>query len=233
MISTHHFLLNIRRLLTQMIASYLVFVAGLLIPGAMVHAADAPKPKPNLLIILADDLGFADLGCQDSPDVKTPHIDSIAVNGVRCTAGYFTAPQCSPSHAGLLSGRYQKHFGHKGNPKFTLMLMRGGKTIADHLKAAGYATAHFGKWHLGFESAEDAPKEIRESKDQMLPTQQGFDESFGYADYTKAAKSGGDMAPAAHSADGWPGCKRLESYRLVGKNHLGHAVRASRSSFGC
>jgi arylsulfatase A-like enzyme len=156
--------------------------------------------RPNVLILLADDLGYADLGCQDSPDVKTPRIDSLAQNGVRCTAGYVTAPQCSPSRAGLLSGRYQQRFGHEGNPNFPIMLMHGGKTIADHLKAAGYATGQFGKWHLGFESAEEAPKEIRETKDQMLPTQHGFDESFGYADYAKAAKEGGDIAPAPHHA---------------------------------
>ncbi len=156
--------------------------------------------RPNVLILLADDLGYADLGCQGSPDVKTPRIDSLAQNGVRCTAGYVTAPQCSPSRAGLLSGRYQQRFGHEGNPNFPLMLMHGGKTIADHLKAAGYATGQFGKWHLGFELAEEAPKEIRETKDQMLPTQHGFDESFGYADYAKAAKEGGDIAPAPHHA---------------------------------
>lgn len=157
--------------------------------------------KPNILILLADDLGYADLGCQGSPDIKTPRIDSLAANGVRCTAAYVTAPQCSPSRAGLMSGRYQQRFGHEGNPNFPLMLMRGGRTIADHLKTAGYATAHFGKWHLGFESAEAAPKEIRESKDQMLPTQHGFDESFGYADYAKAARKGSDIAPAPHAYD--------------------------------
>lgn len=160
----------------------------------------APSLKPNILMMLCDDLGYADLGCQGAPDVKTPRIDSIATNGVRCTAGYVTAPQCSPSRAALLSGRYQQRFGHEGNPNFPLMLMHGCRTIADHLKAAGYTTAHFGKWHLGFASAEDAPKEIRGSKDQMLPTQHGFDESFGFVDYAKAAKNGGDMAPAPRHA---------------------------------
>ncbi|MBL9145862.1 MAG: sulfatase-like hydrolase/transferase [Verrucomicrobiaceae bacterium] len=157
--------------------------------------------SPNVLLILADDLGYADLGCQGSPDVKTPNIDSLALNGVRCTAGYVTAPQCSPSRAGLLSGRYQQQFGHEGNPNFPLMLMRGGRTMADHLKAAGYATAHFGKWHLGFSDLGTAPKDIAASNDQMLPTQHGFDESFGYNDYEKVAKKGGDIAPAPHAYD--------------------------------
>lgn len=157
--------------------------------------------RPNILVILADDLGYADLGCQGSPDVKTPQIDSLASNGVRCTAGYVTAPQCSPSRAALLCGRYQQRFGHEGNPNFPLMLMRGGKTIADYLKTAGYATGHFGKWHLGFEDAEKAPKEIRDGKSQMLPTQHGFDESFGYSDYEKVARKGTDIPPSPHARD--------------------------------
>lgn len=173
-------------------------ILSVLLSASFGHAAEA---KPNIVVILADDLGYADLGCQSSPDVKTPNIDSLAANGIRCTAGYITAPQCSPSRAGLLSGRYQQRFGHEGNPNFPLMLMRGGRTIADHLKAAGYATGHFGKWHIGFEDAAKAPKEIRESKDQMLPTQHGFDESFGYDDYAKVAQKGSDILPSPHSRD--------------------------------
>ena len=169
--------------------------------GTTLHAADASAKKPNIVVILADDLGYADLGCQGSPDVKTPNIDSIATNGVRCTAGYVTAPQCSPSRAGLMSGCYQQRFGHEGNPNFPLMLMGGGKTIADHLKGAGYATGHFGKWHLGFSDLGSPPKEIRESNDQMLPTQHGFDESFGYPDYEKVAQKGSDIAPSPHAHD--------------------------------
>lgn len=168
---------------------------------AAVRAADLAPQNPNIVIILADDLGYADLGCQGSLDVQTPHIDSLAANGLRCTAGYVTAPQCSPSRAGLLSGHYQQRFGHEGNPNFPLMLMRGGRTIADWLKASGYATAHFGKWHLGFSDLGSAPKEIRESRDQMLPTQHGFDESFGYPEYDKVAKLGGNIAPAPHAHD--------------------------------
>jgi len=181
--------------------SILTLTALLLAPLGALHAADTPAKKPNIVVMLADDLGYADLGCQGSPDVKTPQIDSLAANGVRCTAGYVTAPQCSPSRAGLMSGRYQQRFGHEGNPNFPLMLMGGGKTIADHLKAAGYATGHFGKWHLGFSDLGSAPKEIRESKDQMLPTQHGFDESFGYPEYAKAAKKGSDIAPSPRAKD--------------------------------
>jgi hypothetical protein len=170
----------------------LLLIALLLAPLAALCAAEAPKPKPNILVILADDLGYADLGCQGSADVKTPHIDSLAAYGVRCTAGYVTAPQCSPSRAGLLSGQYQQRFGHEGNPNFPLMLMRGRKIVPEYLKASGYATAHFGKWHLGFSDLGSAPQEIGDSQDQMLPTQHGFDESFGYPEYNKAAIKGSD-----------------------------------------
>lgn len=186
-------------LFRAMRSSFCFLFALALILAAMPHTAGAARP--NVLLIFADDLGYADLGCQGSPDVQTPRIDSLAANGIRCTAGYVTAPQCSPSRAGLLSGRYQQHFGHEGNPQFPLMLMRGGKTIAAHLKAAGYRTGHFGKWHLGFSDLGSAPEEIRQSNDQMLPTQHGFDESFGYPDYNAAAQKGSDIPPAPHAYD--------------------------------
>lgn len=182
------------------VSNVATIITGLLLsPLAALYAAESSKP--NVIIILADDLGYADLGCQRSPDVKTPNIDSLASNGVRCTAGYATAPQCSPSRAGLMSGRYQQRFGHEGNPNFPLTLMSNSKTIADHLKAAGYATAHFGKWHLGFEDKASAPKEMVEKGDWMAPAQHGFDESFGYADYAKAAKKGSDIPPSLHARD--------------------------------
>ena len=76
------------------------------------HAAS----KPNIIIIVADDLGYADLGIHGCKDIHTPHIDSIAKNGVRCTSGYVSGPYCSPTRAGLLTGRYQQRFGHEFNP---------------------------------------------------------------------------------------------------------------------
>lgn len=77
----------------------LPLLALLLAPQATLQAADARKP--NIIVILADDLGYADLGCRGSKDVISPHMDSLAANGVRCTAGYVSAPQCCPSRAGL------------------------------------------------------------------------------------------------------------------------------------
>ena len=114
------------------------FVALLLAPPVTLHAADAPR-KPNFLIILADDLGYADLGCQGSREAVTPQIDSLAANGVRCTAGYVTAPQCCPSRAGLITGRYQNRFGFEANWPAALSgkagLPTSERTVADQLRA--------------------------------------------------------------------------------------------------
>src|SRR6478609_681316 len=102
--------------------------------------AFAATDRPNIIVIVADDLGYADLGCQgQSKDVKTPNIDTIAAHGVRFTNGYVSCPVCSPTRAGLLTGRYQQRFGHEFNPgpagkaeaNFGLPLNQ--KTIADYL----------------------------------------------------------------------------------------------------
>ena len=77
--------------------------------------SDASRP-PNIVIILADDLGYADLGFQGGRDIPTPHLDALAASGVRCTSGYVSGPYCSPTRAGLLTGRYQQRFGHEFNP---------------------------------------------------------------------------------------------------------------------
>jgi arylsulfatase A-like enzyme len=76
--------------------------------------AGGPR-RPNLVLIVADDLGYAELGCQEASDVRTPHIDAIARHGVRFTSGYVTAPVCSPSRAGLMTGRYPQRLGHELN----------------------------------------------------------------------------------------------------------------------
>ena len=134
--------------------------------------ASAAAPRANVLVILADDLGYQDLGCQGSPDIRTPHIDSLAKNGIRCTSGYVSSCMCSPSRAGLLTGRSQSRFGHEINwegddPTGRKGLPLDQRTIADRLKAAGYRTGMVGKWHLG-----DAP--------QFHPLKRGFDEMFGF-----------------------------------------------------
>ena len=144
-------------------------------PAAALQPASAPVGrKPNVVLIVADDLGYADLGCQgQSKDVRTPHIDSIAKAGVRFTSGYVSGPVCSPTRAALLTGRYQQRFGFEQNPRgqaeenvFGLPLDQ--VTLPQQLKKAGYATGMFGKWHLGHGKG-------------MLPHERGFDEFFGFA----------------------------------------------------
>jgi arylsulfatase A-like enzyme len=87
-----------------------------MLQGASVHGADRPNRQPNILVIVADDLGYADLGCQGCKDIPTPNIDTLAQNGVRFTSGYASCPVCSPTRAGLLTGRYQQRFGPEFNP---------------------------------------------------------------------------------------------------------------------
>src|SRR4051794_38343436 len=119
---------------------FLLASLALLLATGIARSAD--KAKPNIVVILADDLGYGDLGCQGCPDVPTPHIDTIAKNGVRFTNGYVSCPVCGPTRAGLMTGRYQQPFGHElnpaGSPKqaeayYGLPLTE--KTMADYLKA--------------------------------------------------------------------------------------------------
>lgn len=122
-----------------------VMVSLGLIAGTAV-SGNAADRKPNFLIILSDDVGWAEYGFQGSQDIPTPHIDSIAKNGVRFTQGYVSGTYCSPTRAGLLTGRYQTRFGHE----FNSVAQRSGldlneKTLADRLKPLGYATCAVGK----------------------------------------------------------------------------------------
>jgi len=112
------------------------------------------EQRPNVVVVFTDDHGYADLSCQDVlPDVRTPHIDALAADGVRMTNGYVTAPQCVPSRGGLMTGRYQNSFGlesnTQGQQKDGLKGFNEATTIAERLKRAGYATGMAGKWHLG------------------------------------------------------------------------------------
>jgi arylsulfatase A-like enzyme len=138
-----------------------------------ISAAEESTRMPNLIILLADDLGYGELGCQGNKEIPTPHIDGIAKRGVRFTQGYVTAPNCSPSRAGLLTGKYGTRFGHEFNPTgakneepgFGLPLSQ--KTLADSLQKTGYVNGLIGKWHLG----GTAP---------YHPFRRGFDEFFGF-----------------------------------------------------
>lgn len=132
-----------------------------------------PPRKPNIIVILADDLGYGDLGVYGGTEIPTPNLDALARGGVRFTDGYVTCPICAPTRAALLSGRYQQRFGFEHNPGPEAQaapgfgLPRSERTLAEKLKDAGYATGMFGKWHLGY-------------KDELQPHQRGFDEFFGF-----------------------------------------------------
>ena len=123
----------------------------------------------NVILIVADDMGYADSGITGLKDFATPNIDSIAKDGVFCTQAYVTSPVCSPSRAGFLTGCYQQRFGHEHNgsgpPPFGLPLNQ--LTMGDHFKATGSVTGAIGKWHLG------------ESFEQH-PLSRGFDEFVGF-----------------------------------------------------
>jgi arylsulfatase A-like enzyme len=120
-------------------------LASCLALGTALVAAESARP--NVLVILTDDQGYADLGVQGlRSEVKTPHLDALAAGGVRCTAGYVTAPQCSPSRAGLLTGRYQQRFGFDDIAAGPLP--EAEMTLAERLTAVGYRCGFVGKWHL-------------------------------------------------------------------------------------
>lgn len=139
------------------------------------HAADRAE-KPNVLLIYTDDHGWADLGLQGAdPDIRTPHLDQLAKDGVRFTRGFVSAPQCVPSRAGVITGRYQQRFGVEDNRKGPLPLSE--RTIAELLKPAGYLSGWVGKSHLDIDSRDGVPKTARIRRDH-LPHRQGFDEYF-------------------------------------------------------
>ena len=124
--------------------------------------------KPNVLVIITDDQGYADVGFHGCKDIPTPHIDALAHGGVECTNGYVTCPVCAPSRAGLMSGRYQQRSGFQDNSwSAKTGLSTNATTMADVLKANGYSTLAIGKWHLG-------------QLPQYRPLVRGFTDHFGF-----------------------------------------------------
>ena len=156
--------------------------AGKLIGAAFVlgvsiiyFAFESPDQKsiqesknPNIVIILADDQGYADIGYHDHPpEISTPAIDKLASTAVRFTNGYASAYVCAPTRAGLLTGRYQQRFGFYEASDSREGMPLSEKTLAEYLKEEGYATGIFGKWHLGLDY-------------DYRPLQRGFDEFYGF-----------------------------------------------------
>lgn len=129
--------------------------------------------RPNVVVIIADDLGYGETGMMGNDEIPTPHIDSLAADGLLCEAGYVTAPYCSPSRAGILTGKYQARFGYDINPTGQRNLLpQAGLpetevTFVERLSDAGYKTGLVGKWHLG----ATQPKH---------PLRKGFQEFYGF-----------------------------------------------------
>lgn len=149
----------------------LMLMLMLIWAGVWLAAPAAAAERPNVLVIMADDLGYGDLGVHGGRSVPTPHLDALAAAGVRCTNAYVSAPYCSPARAGFLTGRAQTRFGHEFNPHVgderQLGLPTQLRTIADEVRGAGYATGLVGKWHQGFSPLHH-------------PQSRGFDEFFGF-----------------------------------------------------
>ena len=165
-------------------------LALILVGGAVAAAADR---KPNILLIVGDDMGYADLGVHGCKDIPTPNLDALANSGVRFTNGYVSCPYCSPTRAGLLTGRYQNRFGHEFNPGAKgpdIGLPLTEATLADRLQKAGYATGLVGKWHLG-------------NGEKYHPRKRGFDEFFGFLGGAHAyfPGKGQDILRGTESAD--------------------------------
>lgn len=147
----------------------LVFFVLFLVVSAQ---AQHSKLSPNVIIILADDLGNADVGFNGCKDIPTPHIDNIAQRGVIFINGYVSYGVCGPSRAGLLTGRYQDRFGFSRNPLFApndpqMGLPLSEETLADALKQAGYKSLAIGKWHMG-------------AHESLHPLKRGFDDFYGF-----------------------------------------------------
>ncbi len=182
---------------------FLRIVASLLalLLAAQVSAAEPAKPNrlPNVVIILADDQGYGDAGCYGAKDFATPNLDRLAREGVRFTDFYVAQPVCSASRAALLTGCYPNRIGIFGalNPSSTHGISSEEKTLAEILKPRGYATAIYGKWHLGH-------------RPKFLPTRHGFDEYFGLP-YSN------DMWPK-HPTDRFPDLPLFEGEKVIEYN---------------
>lgn len=203
--------------LTLVIAFLLMGIGGVSASRvALTGSAGQGPSKPNIVFILGDDLGYCDVSMYGCKEIPTPNIDSIGKNGIKFTNAYVTAPVCSPSRAGLITGRYQQRFGFEFNagplPRAIsnkdMGLPLSEITLAQALKAAGYATGMVGKWHMGM-------------NDKYMPTQRGFDEYFGFLfganSYIDPEKPG-VMTRAGALAEGAPPSSRRSPQNPIYRN---------------
>jgi len=162
--------------------------AACLIVLTSLHAQPTAPARPNIVLIITDDVGYGDFGSYGAPDIKTPNIDSLAKAGTRFTQFYANGSSCTPTRAGLISGRYQQRLalerplGHATTADANVGLPANGQSLPQLLRSRGYATALIGKWHLGY-------------LPQFSPKAHGFDSFFGFKagfiDYYQHTDGGG------------------------------------------
>lgn len=190
-----------------MIRSMLCVLLAVAMLFGPLRAETGNRKSPNLIVIVADDLGYADVGFNGCKDIPTPHIDSIAAGGVKFTSGYVAYSVCGPSRASFITGRYGQRFGFERNPQYqpnhdNMGLPLSEKTLAATLKNVGYHSGIIGKWHLG------ATKKLH-------PLNRGFDEFYGHL-------GGGHryMPTDLTIKDSYTAKDEAESYRTwIMKNH--------------
>jgi len=163
--------------------------AGLGLAGNLPGAPPPNAPRPNIILIYADDLGYGDLGCYGHPTIRTPNLDRMAAEGMRFTQFYAGAPLCTPSRATLLTGRLAIR---SGLTRVLFPWSTGGLpddefTVAEGLKTAGYRTACIGKWHLGH-------------RPPYLPTRHGFEDYFGIPYSNDMSKSNPEVSDERYAA---------------------------------
>jgi len=137
---------HFRRDLINTAIAFVAITAGLCTSSLLGQEAD--REKPNVVILFIDDLGFGDLGCFGNKRIPTPHIDSLAAQGAKCTMSYITNPPCSPSRCSLMTGMYAQRFGKSGMAR-GLPIPDDHPTLAEFLRDAGYVTGQIGKWDIG------------------------------------------------------------------------------------
>lgn len=165
--------------------------------------------KPNVVIVFIDDAGYGDVGCYGATGFETPHLDQMASNGMRFTSFYAAQPVCSASRAGLLTGCYPNRIGFSGAlfPHHKIGINSQELTIPEMLKEQGYATACFGKWHLGWQK-------------EFLPLQHGFDEFTGVPysnDMWPNSNVTGERLPKDKGGDSYPELPLIKDNDVIGK----------------